>query len=38
MREAGFVPVPMPLVPEHVLDVRVDVEAAWDLLVVSEGH
>ena len=38
MREAGFVPVPMPLVPEHALDVPADVEAAWDLLVVSEGH
>ena len=38
MREAGFVPVPMPLVPEHVLDVRVDVEQAWDLRVVDEAR
>ena len=36
MREAGFVPIPMPLVPEHVLDVRVDLGSAWDLLVVDE--
>ncbi|MFC5135132.1 MULTISPECIES: hypothetical protein [Haloferacaceae] len=31
MRAAGFVPVPMPLVPEHVLGP--DVEGEWDLVV-----
>lgn len=36
MREAGFMPVPMPLVPEHVLDVRVDVGEMWDLRVIDE--
>ncbi|OYR56427.1 hypothetical protein DJ70_09145, partial [Halorubrum halodurans] len=36
MRAAGFVPVPMPLVPEHVLGPSVDVDGAWDL-VVGDG-
>jgi hypothetical protein len=36
MRAAGFVPVPMPLVPEHVLGPSVDVDDAWDL-VVGDG-
>jgi hypothetical protein len=36
MRAAGFVPVPMPLVPEHVLGPAVDVADAWDLVVVRD--
>ncbi|MFC5279000.1 hypothetical protein ACFPM1_09565 [Halorubrum rubrum] len=37
MRAAGFVPVPMPLVPEHVLGSGVDVDDAWDLVVVRDS-
>ncbi|RAW45529.1 hypothetical protein DQW50_08230 [Halorubrum sp. 48-1-W] len=33
MRTAGFVPIPMPLVPEHVLGPGVDVEDAWEIVV-----
>ncbi|GAA0525335.1 hypothetical protein SAMN04488066_102246 [Halorubrum aquaticum] len=33
MRAAGYVPVPMPLVPEHVVGPDVDVDEAWDLVV-----
>ncbi|ELZ50766.1 hypothetical protein C465_05481 [Halorubrum distributum JCM 9100] len=41
LREAGYVPVPMPLVPEHALGRSIDDEtltAAWDLLVIGEGE
>ncbi|WP_424014516.1 hypothetical protein ACOZ35_16150 [Halorubrum xinjiangense] len=41
MREAGYVPVPMPLVPEHALGRSIDDEAlaaAWDLSVIDEGE
>ncbi|WP_066417827.1 hypothetical protein [Halorubrum aethiopicum] len=36
MRAAGFVPVPMPLVPEHVVGPAAGVEGAWEL-VVGDG-
>lgn len=32
MREAGYVPIPMPLVPEHVLGEAVDVEDRWTII------
>ena len=38
LRDAGYVPVPMPLVPEHALGRDVDDEAlaaAWDLSVIE---
>jgi hypothetical protein len=38
LREAGYVPVPMPLVPEHALGRSIDDEAlaaAWDLSVID---
>lgn len=38
LREAGYVPVPMPLVPEHALGRSLDdaaLAAAWDLTVVD---
>ncbi|TKX74556.1 hypothetical protein EXE46_08440 [Halorubrum sp. GN11_10-6_MGM] len=38
LRDAGYVPVPMPLVPEHALGRDVDDEAlaaAWDLSVIG---
>ncbi|MDB2281963.1 hypothetical protein [Halorubrum ezzemoulense] len=41
LREAGYVPIPMPLVPEHALGRSIDGEtltAAWDLLVIGEGE
>jgi len=41
LREAGYVPIPMPLVPEHALGRSIDDEtltAAWDLLVIGEGE
>ncbi|WP_281195239.1 hypothetical protein [Halorubrum sp. F4] len=38
MRAAGFVPIPMPLVPEHVLGPGVDVEDEWDLVVEGEDR
>ncbi len=31
MREADYVPIPMPLVPEHVLDETADVERRWTI-------
>jgi hypothetical protein len=40
MRDAGYVPVPMPLVPEHALGRAVDDDAlaeAWDLVVIDDG-
>ncbi|SDE91584.1 hypothetical protein SAMN04488067_10163 [Halorubrum xinjiangense] len=39
MREAGYVPIPMPLVPEHALGRSIDDEAlaaAWDLTVIDD--
>ncbi|QAU12597.1 hypothetical protein EKH57_07585 [Halorubrum sp. BOL3-1] len=39
MREAGYVPVPMPLVPEHALGRSLDadaLDAAWDLTVIDD--
>lgn len=39
MRDAGYVPVPMPLVPEHALGRSLDddaVAAAWDLVVIDD--
>ena len=41
LREAGYVPVPMPLVPEHMLGRSLDDEAlaaAWELSVIDEGE
>ena len=49
MHAAGFVPIPMPLVPEHVLAIESSlpgesnagsprVESRWDLLVVGDGN
>lgn len=38
MRAAGFVPIPMPLVPEHVLGPGVDVEGAWDVVVAGNDQ
>lgn len=45
MRAAGYVPIPMPLVPEHVLgsgdggDPDLDeVDGSWDLIVVDDGR
>ena len=38
MRAAGFVPVPMPLVPEHVLGPDAAVAGAWDLIVAEDIH
>lgn len=41
MREAGYAPVPMPLVPEHALGRALDGEAiadAWELIVVDGGE
>ncbi|QWC19837.1 hypothetical protein [Halorubrum sp. 2020YC2] len=40
LREAGYVPVPMPLVPEHALGRPIDddaLAAAWELSVIGEG-
>lgn len=34
LRDAGFRPIPMPLVPEHVIRTGGDVDDAWDLLTV----
>jgi hypothetical protein len=41
MREAGYVPVPMPLVPEHALGRALDADAlaaAWDLSVIGDAE
>ncbi|MGM0448765.1 MAG: hypothetical protein ACQERM_11030 [Methanobacteriota archaeon] len=40
MREAGYVPIPMPLVPEHALGRSIDddsLAAAWDLSVIDDA-
>ena len=40
LREAGYVPVPMPLVPEHALGRSIGDEAladAWDLVVIDDA-
>ncbi|RLM52325.1 hypothetical protein [Halorubrum sp. Atlit-28R] len=40
MRDAGYVPVPMPLVPEHALGRSLGddaLAAAWDLVVIDDG-
>jgi len=39
LRDAGYVPVPMPLVPEHALGQSLDADAlaaAWDLVAIGE--
>jgi len=39
LRDAGYAPVPMPLVPEHALGRSLDddaLAAAWDLVVIGE--
>ncbi|MFC6837244.1 hypothetical protein [Halomarina ordinaria] len=37
MKQAGYAPVPAPLVPEHVLDGRCDVADDWAVLVDEDG-
>ena len=41
LREAGYVPIPMPLVPEHALGREIGdaaLAAAWELSVIDEGE
>ena len=41
LRDAGYVPIPMPLVPEHALGREMDddaLAAAWDLSVIGDAE